>query len=233
MASVVSPLILRAMNRKSIDPHRDRIRWNKRYKQEGMQAQWRKPSDFLVRHQQLLLQQPKGWSLDVACGAGRNAFYLATLGFRVEAVDLSDVAIRWLQHQVLEKQLPIHPKVANLENAQFPKQKYQVIININYLERTIFPTIKEALLPGGLLLFESFTKDHIRVTGRDIDPRFTLDHNELRWAFPGLLVLHYEESVIEDKASGRKKGVASLVARKTGGMDLDADKKGPPTTEKE
>lgn len=174
------------------------------------------PSDWLLAHEGLLMEQQKGLVLDLACGNGRNAIYLAKVGFTVEAVDISDVAITWLEERVRELKLLIYPRVVNMETEQLPKQKYQVIVNFNYLQRSLFTGIKEALLPGGLLFFETFTKDHIELLGHKINPDYTLGYNELLYTFSDLRILHYCEAVILDKDIGKKKDVASLVARKVG-----------------
>ena len=66
-------------------------KWNKRYSARNIGQLKQRPSDWLVRHQPLLEKQPKGKALDIACGNGRNARFLANLGFEVDALDISDV----------------------------------------------------------------------------------------------------------------------------------------------
>ncbi len=198
----------RKMVRGSFEHHPERIRWNKRYSLEGPEAFGREPSDWLVDHADLLINEPKGPALDVACGNGRNAFYLAELGFSVDAVDISDEAVTWLAEQVKQHKWSVYPKRMNLESDPLPTSKYQVIVNINYLERSIFSALKDALLPGGLLVFETLTKDQIYILGSQINPDFTLDHNELLKHFSDMRILTYREETLE------KKAVASLVARK-------------------
>jgi 2-polyprenyl-3-methyl-5-hydroxy-6-metoxy-1,4-benzoquinol methylase len=194
--------------------HPDKIRWNEKYKQKGLEAFGAEPAEWLVAHESLLVEQPKGFALDLACGNGRNAFYLAKLGFTVDAVDISDVALSWLQKQVRERQVAVHPKVMNLETALLPKHRYQVILNINYLERSIFDGIKEALLPDGLLFFETMTKDHIAILGNQMNPKFVLDYNELLHAFSDLRILHYREAIVWEGSCDKTKAAASLVARR-------------------
>jgi SAM-dependent methyltransferase len=196
------------------EQHPDRLRWNEKYQTKGPEIFGRVPAQWLVRHQDVLLQQPRGFALDLACGNGRNARYLAGLGFEVEALDISDVVIDWLQQRTKEWKLPIQPRCMDLATASLPLEKYQVVANFFYLERSLFVTIKEALAPGGLLFFETFTKDQLELSSKPIHPSYMLNSNELLWAFADLRILHYQEMIIPDQAHDRPKAVARLLARK-------------------
>lgn len=191
----------------------DRERWNARYRDRGPAAFGDAPSDWLKRHENLLEEQPRGRALDIACGNGRNARYLAGLGFEVDALDISEVAIDWLQERAATAGLPVHPRVTDLTHEPLPVGRYQIILNFNYLERSIFPSIGGALAPGGLLFFETFIRDQIDLFESRILPRYTLEHNELLRAFYSLRVLHYREGVFWEAAREKKRAVASLVAR--------------------
>ncbi|MDZ7344031.1 MAG: class I SAM-dependent methyltransferase [candidate division KSB1 bacterium] len=192
----------------------DRARWNEKYQAKGPEIFGRAPAPWLVMHQDILLHQPRGPALDVACGNGRNARYLAGLGFEVEAVDISDVVIDWLQQRVEEWKLPIQPRCVDLTTASLPWKKYQVIANFLYLERRLFQALKDALLPGGLLFFETFTKDHLKRSGNYVNPIYALEPNELLRAFADLRIIHYQEMIVADEIHDRPNAVARLVARK-------------------
>lgn len=199
-------------NRREKD-HPDRIRWNKRYREKAVRDSGLDPSRWLVSHRQLLLEQPKGPALDLACGSGRNSRYLAQLGFEVEAIDISDVAVERLELRVAEWNLPIHPRVLNLETGNLPRNHYRVVVNINYLERRIFPAIVEALLPGGLLFFTTFLKGSPPPRGGKINPAYLLDPGELRRAFSALQILDYREGEGEAPGPPGKPKAAFLTAR--------------------
>ena len=86
----------------------------------------REPAQFLVENVELL---PKGRALDVAMGSGRNAIYLAKMGFDVEGVDVSPEAINTALESVRKAGVTIRAQVADLEgNYYIEKDAYNVII---------------------------------------------------------------------------------------------------------
>ncbi|MBW3551355.1 MAG: methyltransferase domain-containing protein [Proteobacteria bacterium] len=94
-----------------------RDRWNERYAQGGRQWMPETPSEWLVDHAELLIGG--GRALDVACGDGRNALYLAHLGYTVDAIDVSDVAIAALRAATASRGLTmtIEPRVAGVASS--------------------------------------------------------------------------------------------------------------------
>lgn len=186
----------------------EQLRWNKKYQQLNLETLNSKPSSWLSQHEHFLNIQTKGKALDIACGSGKNSCYLATLGYDVDAIDISDVAVDWLTKKVMEEQITVFPQVRNLETELLPVSSYNVILNFYYLQRSLFPAIKAALTPGALLFFETFSQDHIEVVGSSINPDFVLKRGELLTVFSDLEILDYEEGVFDGK------GVARMVAVK-------------------
>ena len=88
--------------------------------------------------------------------------------------------------------------------------RYSVILCVRYLQRSVFPQICRALRPGGMLLFETYTKAQLDLSGGPRDPAHLLNPGELRRAFPGLETVFYRELRAEQ-------GIASLAARKPQG----------------
>lgn len=138
--------------------------------------------------------------------------YLAALGFDVDAVDISDVAIDALRVAAAVHGLSVHPRRMDLEQGALPIARYDVIVQINYLQRDLFGALAQALKPGGLLLLETFTRADAEELANGLDSRFLLEHNELPSAFSDLQVLHHREAVAE--RSGSPRAVAGLVARR-------------------
>lgn len=198
------------------DHHQDaRSRWNRRYAQRGIRALAHAPGAWLVEHRALLPDAGARRALDVACGDGRNAAYLARLGFEVDAVDVSDVAIDALRAAAVESGLLVNPCRVDLEHSELPVAAYDVIVQFNYLQRDLFGPLARALKPGGLLILETFTRGHTEELGNRLEHRFLLDHKELLSAFPELDVLDHREGVTGP--AGTTKAVAGVVARRPTG----------------
>jgi tellurite methyltransferase len=187
-----------------------RERWNERRSQGGFEPFPDSPAQWLVDNGALL--GAGGRALDVACGDGRNALHLARLGFEVDAVDVSDVAIDALRAAAPERAPAVRPRVLDLEREPLPFDAYDVVLNFNYLQRGLFAALERALRPGGWLVFETLGRAHIDELGKRINPAYVLDDNELLRAFPGLRVRRYREGVVA-RACGPR-GVASLVAQR-------------------
>jgi tellurite methyltransferase len=176
--------------------------WNARYREHGTAPG--PPSDWLAANQALLRGTR---ALDLACGTGRNALFLARLGFAVDALDISEVAIEALQG------VPgVHAQLVDLEREPVPTGGHDVVVLINYLQRDLFAGAAAALAPGGVLIAETVTRAHVERLGRSFDERFLLEPGELRHAFGGLEVLRYQEGVVQ--RSGRPRAVAAIVAQR-------------------
>ena len=196
----------------SVEPEPARERWNRRYEEKGMRPFPDAPSAWLVENRSLLRGPPGRRALDVACGDGRNSLYLAELGFAVVALDVSDVAVVALAAGALERGISVESRRLDLEAEPLPAERYDVVVQINYLQRDLFGPLAEALAPGGILLVETVTRAHVEELGNHFDPRFVLDHNELLRSFPDLHILRYREGIAE--RAGRPRAVASLVAER-------------------
>lgn len=152
---------------------------------------------------------PSGRALDVAMGRGRNAIYLAQLGFEVEGVDISAEAVSRVQEAARDAGVDISAKVADLEAGyKIKAEAYDVIICFNYLQRSLVPDIKSGLKNGGIVVYETFIIDQAKY-GRPSNPDYLLEHNELLEMFRDFRCLHYREGIMDDS-----RALASIVAVK-------------------
>jgi tellurite methyltransferase len=164
------------------------------------------PARFLVDNVGLL---PKGRVLDVAMGEGRNAIYLATMGFEVEGVDVSPEAVKAALESARQAGVSITTQVADLEAGyQIERQSFDVIICFNYLQRSLIPQMKDGLRKGGMVVYETFTVDQAQF-GPPRNPDHLLKHNELLDAFRDFRCLRYYEGIV-----GGRKASAGIVAEK-------------------
>jgi SAM-dependent methyltransferase len=141
------------------------------------------PSDWVARWAGII---PPGEVLDLAAGGGRHSLLLASLGHPVEAVD-RDVS-------ALQSMADITAREADLENGPWPYsgQRFAGIVVANYLHRPLFPLLLDALVPRGVLIYETFMAGNERY-GRPSNPDFLLRPNELLSAFGALEVLGFEQ----------------------------------------
>jgi SAM-dependent methyltransferase len=182
--------------------NKDRWRWNKKYQAQDYPTQ---PSNIVQTYYALA---PKGRALDIACGNGRNALFLAKQGFIVDAIDVSDVALA----KLAGAHPNLNPVCADLETFDIPQERYSLILNIRFLSRRLFPYIREGLIGGGLLIFETYLEHPGEEAFQPSCRDYLLRENELLHAFLSLKIRFYQEA-----KSNSPKGpshCASLVAIK-------------------
>ncbi len=192
-------------------PDDARERWNLRYAARRSSPPG-EPSPWLQENADLLSGLAGRRALDLACGDGRNAVFLARRGFAVDAVDISDVAIEALATIAGRLGLTVRPARLDLERDALPGGGYDVILMLNYLQRSLFAPLPAALAPGGIVIAETVTRAHRDVLGHDFGAAFLLEPGELRAAFPGLEVVRDAEGVVA--RAGRPRAVAGIVARR-------------------
>ena len=173
---------------------KDRIKWDAKYREKPIR---REPSRIVTKYWSMA---SLGKALDIASGGGRNSIFLAQKGFCVDAVDVSTVASDHLANQHANIQVLCE----DLDTWKIPRDQYNLIVNIRFLDRNLFPQIQAGLKVGGLLIFESFLNG--------ATDKYCLLTNELLHAFRNLRVIYYEEKQTDD---GEKYDqMASLVAQK-------------------
>jgi len=150
------------------------------------------PAKFLVENAALL---PKGRMLDIAMGDGRNAIYLASLGFQAEGVDISPESVAKAQESARIQGVELDAHVVDLEKEPFIQPgNYAVIICFRYLQRSLIPYIKNGLREGGVVVYETFTLDQIQF-GKPKNPDFLLKPNELLNLFRDFYCIKYHEGI--------------------------------------
>ena len=170
-----------------MDPHSDRA-----------------PSAWVQRWSALI--RPGGNVLDVACGGGRHAEWLAKLGFEVDAVDRDPSLYR-------EPAPGVRLLGADIESGPWPYagRQFDAIVVTNYLHRPLLPVLAASLEPGGVMVYETFARGNERF-GKPSNPAFLLEPGELLEAVRGRLrVLAYEDLVVREP---RPAAIQRLCARR-------------------
>lgn len=163
------------------------------------------PSRWLTDHRDLL--PASGSALDVACGRGRNALWLAQQGFSTHAIDRSPEAVQELRDEAARRGLRIAASVLNLEqqDVSLGEAAYDVVVVTHYLHRPLFPALLRALKPRGVLVYETFTTGQA-ARGKPTNPAFLLGEGELRQLVRPLRILDEREGDFEGRL------VASVIA---------------------
>ncbi|MFQ5507851.1 MAG: class I SAM-dependent methyltransferase [Leptospirillia bacterium] len=171
------------------------------------------PSRLLADHIALIKSATPGrTALDVACGKGRNALFLAREGFDVTGLELSDDAIAATRHAADAEGLSVTVEKTDLEagDATLPLITYDLVTVFYYLHRPLLEAIRGAVKPGGFIVYETFLIDQHERWGSPRRAEFALGHNELLDTFAGFRIHHYREVVDEDNQSA----FAQIVAQR-------------------
>jgi SAM-dependent methyltransferase len=180
----------------------DREKWDARYSKEETEVL--EPDPFLVHHEHLLTG---GRALDLACGLGANALFLARHGYQVDAIDISYVALARLHREAARHFVDLQAIVADLEYFPLPADRYDLIVVFYFYAPALVPSIKASLKKGGLLFYATYNWRHT-----SLKPGFNRDF----LVPPGGLISHYcdfEILWIESEA-GEHGNVARLIGRR-------------------
>ncbi len=175
----------------------DRDHWNQRY----IERPWPdEPSPWLTANAELLPEP--GSALDVAGGTGRNAVWLASQGWDVTIVDVSDVALAMATDRAEALDAPLRTHLMDLSSDPLPDGPWDLIVLFHYLDRVLLSDLVAALRPGGVLMGALAT-----VSNLERNPRpplaYVLDDGELPALMGGPELIRYEEGWQDDHHDAR------------------------------
>lgn len=194
--------------------------WNARYAEGGF-AYGTAPNDFLVEHvRELPARQPV---LCLADGEGRNGVWLARRGFDVTSADLAERGLEKAQALAREAAVQIRTLVADVTRHDLGEATWGGIVSI-FLHlparsrRALHERCVRALIPGGLILYESYGQDQLRYkTGGPPEQRLLARLDEVLTEFDGCEIVHRFDGVREVNEGRLHHGpahVIQLVVRK-------------------
>ena len=192
----------------------ERERWNRRYA-EGSPAP-ETPDSFFIDAcheyvEPILGARHDSLALDVASGTGRHGLWLAERAWRVTLADISGEALEVARRRAAGRNLSVEFLECDLNTVRSAQSqdwqgRFDLILVFFYLQRDLFPVLVDALKPGGLLIYKTYTRLQAGFGG-PTNPEYLLQPGELRNAFPALTPLFYRETV-------RDRGIAELIAQK-------------------
>lgn len=178
--------------------------------------------------------------LDLGCGEGRYALFLAQKGYEVFCVDRSNAGLQKLEKVARLDSLPISTRQEDAADFSFSKSCYDIIVAATILDhldgdvrQKVVKGIKSSLKPGGILYANVFTVQdpgyqakpaYLQEKGEDgisdtsVFMAHYFEHGELKDMFIDFEICYYHEGVEEDLSHGspHAHGWASLLAKKPG-----------------
>lgn len=147
--------------------------------------------------------------LDVASGNGRNALYMAAGGWPVHAIDRDPAALSALEASARAQGWLVTTAVIDLETGApaLGHRRFAAVLVFNYLHRPLMPILVDAVAPGGVLIYETFTAGQA-LRGHPRNPAFLLRDGELPALVAPLEILRMREGEFEGKL------VSAIVARR-------------------
>ena len=184
-------------------------KWDQRYRN----AASGEPEAATVLRTNAHLLPTTGEALDLACGLGGNALLLARHGLSTQAWDISAEAIAQLAARATRLGLPLHADRRDVMATPPAADSLDVIVVSRFLERALCPALVAALRPGGLLFYQTFTREKARPGGPS-NPAFLLAENELLSLFAGLrLHVYREEGALGDAEQGLRNEALLVASR--------------------
>ena len=184
-------------------------KWNHIYSQPGQACY----SPIPVLSENDFLLPARGSALDLACGLGANAIFLAEQGLAVTAWDISFVAIDKLTAYAVQQGLNINACQEKITADSFTGYCFDVIVVSRFLDRTLSDAIIGALKPDGLLFYQTFTREKTSPKPPN-NPDYLLTENELLALFSPLRVIFYRENALIGEQRRGLRNEAQFVGQK-------------------
>jgi len=188
----------------------DKRKWDEKFTNNPELLAPRDPSDILKQFLSKEENYTDKKALDLACGGGRHTLYLSNLGFNVDAVDLSSVALKALETKVNKNRVNLIE--ADLDDFTPKTNDYDLIVMSNFLDRELIRRSFGALKSGGVFFVETYMEDEDNEK-KNSNPNFLLKKDELKEIFKGFEILEYKEFWNEASEIFRMKK-ESILARK-------------------
>lgn len=162
---------------------------------------------------------PTGRGLDVATGTGRNAVFLASEGYDVDAIDQSRSGLEITRDRAADRGAADHLNLVqtDIPGYDFPIDRYDLVTISFYRAIDRFPDIKESLTDGGYLFVEHHLRSTDSTPSGPSSDRYRFGANELLSACLDLTVIHYDATT-EHRPEGKNRASARILARNSTGQ---------------
>lgn len=180
----------------------ERAHWDKHYSQLKGTRDYPAPDPFLFEYVPPLFEDRPHRALDLACGFGQNALWLASQGYITDAIDISRVALMVAHVRAERQQLRnINLLPADLDTYKLEPNRYDIVVVMRFIKRGLFPDIRASVRPGGRVIYQAYNTEYLH-THPNYDPEQLFRVGELLGYFADWRVLY----------NANNKGVSQLVA---------------------
>lgn len=146
-------------------------------------------------------------ALDLAMGSGRHVPVLSSSGFKTFGVDISFDAVEAAVAAARQSGSHLRGFCADMTTHPLPHDWFHLVLVTRYLDRERLPALKAAVAPRGVVLYETFTTDQLRLGRGPISRHHLLEPGELTACFHDFDVLFSEQTTAPD-------ALARIVARR-------------------
>ena len=170
----------------------DRVRWDEIYRTFARQP-YPAPDPFLLEHTPIITTDTEYYALDLAGGMGQNGLWLAEQGYITDVMDISRVALYRARVEMTVRNLRnVNLLQVDIDTLDLHPYHYDIVCVFRYLRRDTLPAIRQAVKPGGRVIYESYNLEYLTHVP-EFNTRFLLQHNELLDNFQGWEVVAHEE----------------------------------------
>ncbi|MDD2815642.1 MAG: methyltransferase domain-containing protein [Thiotrichaceae bacterium] len=174
------------------------VDWNQRYQSNTVL-----PTACFSLQKYAYLLPKTGKALDLACGLGGNALFLAQLGLECSAWDFSAQGITQLQQLAQDLALSLNTEVRDVVLNPPAVNSFDVIVVSHFLDRDLAVPLKNALTKGGILIYQTFSHEAVDLDSPPRNPAYRLAAGELLRLFSGLkVIIYHEEGNLGDSSQG-------------------------------
>ncbi|WP_251555334.1 class I SAM-dependent methyltransferase [Neobacillus muris] len=173
-------------------------KWNQKHKERVNHQEVPEPN---ARLKDLSAYLSGGTAIDLACGLGGNSIFLARLNYQIQAVDISDVAIKYVKEQADLLDLAINPQVFDLtegDHLPLKASSFDLAVMTYYLDRSLFLPVKNSIKQNGYFFMETFFQSQQKEE-QGVSNQYKLKPQELLSEFGDWKVLFYEENEQEGR----------------------------------
>jgi len=199
----------------------DRIKWDTHYRGRPCRA-LADPNPLLIEWlPRLEVETTSPLAADVACGSGRHAIYLARHGWRVEALDISAVALEGLAAAARAESLDVTCLLQDFEPSPpatiplFKADRYDLAVVMRYTNLPLIEKLAGAIRPGGYLIAEAYLKSD-RPDGGPNNPAYRVAPGEFEGIVARSFDLVFSHETVATGHAGRDANVVQVVARRPG-----------------